>query len=281
MSSEIRQIAIYGKGGIGKSTIACNLSAAAAEKGEKVFQIGCSPKVDSTTFLNKGEIVQLDILKQTRIKGMSEAAIRECIVEGFKGILLAEAGGPLPAEGCAGRGVNVALDLLKKYGFAEKLGATLVIYDVIGDVVCGGFAQPMRSGYAKEIYLVTSGELMSLYAANNICIAVVTVAETKKAEVRIGGLINNMRGVKGEEELLEEFSKTIKVPVIAHIPRSGIVQEAEAEGGTVIEKRPDSEQARKYRELTEKVLKERETYLPDPIDLARIMELLRKYQALD
>ncbi len=280
MTREVRQIALYGKGGIGKSTVACNISASLAEMGIKVMHVGCSPKIDSTSFLHGGVIVEPNILEQSRKKGISEEAIDGCIVTGYRGILLAEAGGPAPAEGCAGRGVMVALDLLTKHKIFERYDIDFAIYDVIGDIVCGGFAQPMRAGYAKEVYMVTSGELMSLYSANNICIAIKTLSETKKAEVRLGGFINNMRGVTKERELMEEFAEILEVPVLAYIPRSGIVQEAEGEGGTVIEKRPNTELAKIYRGLAENIYNKTETYLPSPIDLDRIMELLRKYQAL-
>ncbi|MBI2876450.1 MAG: hypothetical protein HYY20_06175 [Candidatus Tectomicrobia bacterium] len=278
MTQQARQIALYGKGGIGKSTIASNLSVALADLGEKVFQIGCSPKIDSTAFLNGGEIVQPDILEQTRRKGDAKEHLMACIQRGYRGILCAETGGPEPAVGCAGYGVKLALDLLREHDLIAELGATFVIYDVIGDVVCGGFAQPMRSGYAREIYLVTSGEMLSLYSANNICGAVRAMSE-EGADVQVGGIINNMRGVVQERELVEEFGRMVGAPVLAYIPRSPIVQEAEGEGGTVLEKRPDSPQAEVYRELARALLEARETVLPTPVELEEILALIRRHRA--
>lgn len=275
----VRQIALYGKGGIGKSTIANNIAVALTELGEKVFQMGCSPKIDSTSFLNGGEIVRPDILSQTRDKGNNKEYILECIKKGYKGILCAETGGPEPAVGCAGYGVKLALDLIKEYNIIEEAGVSFVIYDVIGDVVCGGFAQPMRSGYAGEIYLVTSGEMLSLYSANNICGAVKAMSE-EGADVRLGGLINNMRGVEGEHDLVEEFGRMLGVPILGYIPRSNIVQEAEGEGGTVLEKRPDSTQAQTYRDLAKRILEEEETFIPTPIELEDVLNIIKRYHAL-
>jgi len=278
---EIRQIAIYGKGGIGKSTVACNLSLALTELGEKVFQMGCSPKVDSTSLLNKGQLVQPTILDRTRDGMVTEEVVKECIIQGSKGVLLAESGGPDPAEGCAGRGVMVALDLIKNTGILKDAGVTFVIYDVIGDVVCGGFAQPIRGGYANEIYLITSGELMSLYSANNICLAIKTLHEKKRAKVKVAGIINNMRGVEKEEELVTEFGDSIGIPVLAYIPRSKLIQKAEAQSAPVMERYPESELAHIFRSLAKKILELKGGYIPQPMGLEEIMDLLRKYKALD
>lgn len=277
---KIRQIAMYGKGSIGKSTIANNISLALTEMGHKVMQVGCSPKADSTALLMGGEITERDILSTTREMGIEEAAVRSCVQEGYKGVLCAESGGPEPGAGCAGRGVALALDCLTKFNIYDKLGVDFVIYDAIADVVCGGFGQPMKAGYAEEIYLVTSGELMSIYSTNNICIAVKTVAESG-ANTRVGGLICNLRGVMNEVPLLEEFSKLISVPIMGFVPRSEIVQLAEAQSGTVIQIYPDSEMAELYRELAKKIVENPGKYLPTPITLEDIKELGKKYQAFE
>ncbi len=229
--------------------------------------------------MNGGEIVEPDILEQTRDKGSSKEDIEECIKRGYRGVLCAETGGPEPAVGCAGYGVKLALDLLQEHDLISGLGATFVIYDVIGDVVCGGFAQPMRSGYAREIYLITSGEMLSLYSANNICAAVLAMSE-EGADCRIGGIINNMRGVKQERELVEDFGQMIGSPVLAYVPRSAIVQEVEAEGGTVLEKRPDSQQAEIYRGLAKTLLADKDPVLPTPVELEDILDLIKRHRAL-
>jgi nitrogenase iron protein NifH len=280
MASQIRQIALYGKGGIGKSTIASNISATLAEKGLKVFQMGCSPKIDSTSLLNNGKILEQDILTKIRTAGTTKEGFKQCIVEGHGGVLLAESGGPEPATGCAGKGVSHALDLLSRTRLLEELGVQFVIYDVIGDVVCGGFAQPMRAGYAQEIYIVSSGELMSIYSANNICVAIKELS-SQGASVKVGGLINNMRGVPSEDELMKEFARLLNIPILATIPRDKIVQEAEAEGGTVVEKRPDSPIAHCYRELAENILHNTFLGIPTPLKLEDILDLLRRYQEVE
>lgn len=277
MENSVCKIALYGKGGIGKSTIACNIAAALAERGEKVFQMGCSPKIDSTAFLNGGEILQPDILTKIRTNP-SKQNVLSCIKEGYRGTLIAESGGPEPATGCAGRGVAAALDLMSRYKIVEELGATFAIFDVIGDVVCGGFAQPMQSGFAEVVYIVTSGELMALYSANNICVAIKEIKARKDVNLLVGGLINNMRGVEGEQEIVNEFARRLGIKVMAHIPKSSAVQEAEGEGGTVIEKLPNSEQAAMYRELAENILHNQDLVVPTPVELEEVMELTKRYQ---
>ena len=272
-----REMAFYGKGGVGKSTIACNLSAVLAESGYKVMQVGCNPKIDSTALLLGGEPSDVNVLEHTRNHGPDEATVRQTIVKGYKGVLCVESGGPEPAEGCAGRGVNLALDLLKRYGIYDKMQVQFVIYDVIADVVCGGFAQPMRAGYAREVYLVTSGELMSLYSANNICKAICTIAASG-ADVRVAGIVNNMRNVQNEQALVSEFSESIGVPVMAHIPRHPIVQEGESRGATVVEAFPTSPQATAYRTLAKQILENENRYMPTPLELEDIIGLLRKYK---
>jgi nitrogenase iron protein NifH len=190
-----------------------------------------------------------------------------------------ESGGPEAAEGCAGRGNALALDLLKQHKIKEKLGLDFVIYDVIGDVVCGGFAQPMRAGYAQEVYLVCSGELMAMYSANNICIA---ISDLKKrgAQVGVAGIICNMRNIEKERDVVEEFSALISVPVIAYIPRDRIVQDAESNGCTVVEYAPNHPQSKLYQALAEDIIVNRspeKVFHPTPIELEDIMDLMRKY----
>jgi len=277
---EKRQISIYGKGGVGKSTVASNLAVALADKGRKVMQVGCSPKSDST-YLILGKMCEPTILDRVRAKGSSEKSVTECLKTGYKGIVCAESGGPEPAQGCAGRGVLLSLNLLKKYRLFEKHETDFIIFDVIADVVCGGFAQPMRKGFATEVYIVTSGELMSLYSMNNICYAVKTMNELKGVEVKIGGLIDNMRGVPREKDLVEEFSKLIGTPVIAHIPRTDLIPEAGVYKKTVVEHSPDSDVASEFRKLADIVLEPRGVF-PKPMEpkesIPKILELLRRYQ---
>ncbi|TDA68021.1 MAG: hypothetical protein D9V47_08920 [Clostridia bacterium] len=278
----VREIAIYGKGSCGKSTVATNIAYCFQQMGQKVMLVGCSPKSDSTVFLLGGRIPTRNILDYSRSTPITDANIQEIIYEGARGIKCVEAGGPAPAEGCAGRGVALALDVLKRLKVYRKLGITMVIYDVIADVVCGGFSQPMRGGYAREVYLVSSGELMAVYSANNICAAIADLAQSG-VDVGVGGIIVNERGVARERDLMTEFGERIGVPIIGFIPRSPLVQQAERLGGTVVEKLPRSPQAQCYYDVANAIAARtpEDVAIPTPITLPEIMGLLRKYQALD
>lgn len=274
-----RQIAIYGKGGIGKSTISANLSAALSHHGIQILQVGCDPKHDSTSLLNNGKLLPT-ILDRTRNGGATKELVEEAIFTGYNGVLCAESGGPEPGIGCAGRGVMVALQLLSDFSVYENYGIDLAIYDVLGDVVCGGFAQPIRRGFAEEIYLICSGELLALYSVNNLAKGIRAVTEENE-RFKVGGLINNMRGVISEQEIVTEFSKQIGVPIISHIPRSKEVQQAELQGKTVIEALPNSKQAKIYRDLATKVLGNKIRVVPEPIELEDIIEIINRCQNED
>jgi nitrogenase iron protein NifH len=283
----MRQIAIYGKGGIGKSTTACNLSAALADSGKRGMQVGCDPKQDSTTTL-AGRFLPslLDTLQDNKISfdagaGQSQVSptlIEKFIVKGFNDVLCIEAGGPKPGVGCAGRGVLVALEYIQRNNLYERYGIDFVVYDVLGDVVCGGFAAPMRKGFASEVYLLTSAELMALYAANNIATTIQRLAN-ERMNVRVGGIIHNQRNVLGEVNMLEEFADRLGVPIMAHIPRSADVQKAELHGKTVVEALPDSHQTNVYRRLAEQIVNNTNRYVPRPYEsLAELQGLLRNHQ---
>jgi nitrogenase iron protein NifH len=280
MTEILRQISIYGKGGVGKSTITNNLAIRFSEIGRHVMLVGCSPKADST-YLLLGKRCEPTVLNNIRLKGANLSCIQECVKDGYRGILCAETGGPETATGCAGRGVFHALQLIKKFGVMEKNAIDFAIYDVIADVVCGGFSQPMKKGYASEIYIVTSGELMSLYAANNICNAVLAINASHESQALLGGLIHNQRGMPGEVELVEEFAERIKIPLLAHIPRSDLVQKAEGNKGTVLQYYPDSEISNSLQNLADKIITSRGV-LPQPIELIisieYISQLVNRYQ---
>ena len=226
----MRKIAIYGKGGIGKSTVSAHLSAAISVKGKRVMQIGCDPKADSTINLTGGRPV-LPVLEHLRKK--KDAALDEVVYRGFNGIYCAECGGPSPGVGCAGRGIITAFDFLEKKGAFLRYEPDVVLYDVLGDVVCGGFAMPIRDGYAEEVYIVTSGEKMSLFAARNIALAVEQFKERNYA--RLGGIILNAKNVPHEEKVVGELCEDLGVPLLAKIPRSDDINRWEQENKTVIE----------------------------------------------
>ncbi len=244
------RIAVYGKGGIGKSTTVSNMSAALADRGLRVMQIGCDPKADSTVLLRGGEPMRT-VLELVREKGQS-VALEDMIRTGYGGIVCAEAGGPSPGTGCAGRGIIAALEKLKEKGAYEICRPDVVFYDVLGDVVCGGFTMPMRPGYAQHVFVVTSGENMSIHAAANIAVAVENFGSRGYAD--FAGLILNRRNVKNEEAKVAELAEDIHSSVVGALDRSDLVLEAEELGKTVVEAFPDSDMARQYRTLADAVL---------------------------
>lgn len=268
----IRQIALYGKGGIGKSTISSNLTAALTIMGVKPAQIGCDPKADSVNTLMGGKFIDTisDIVREW---GNSDESIRKAICNGFNDILCMESGGPIPGQGCAGRGVLVALDLIRQYKIFEQYNIDLVVYDVLGDIVCGGFAQPIRHGFAEEVYIVTSGEYMALYAANNIAFSIKQFAE-QGLKVRVGGIIGNLRNIPDENKILENFAERLKLPIIQKIPRSDYVQKSELQGKTVVEAFPESTQAGIYFELASKILNNKDKLIPEPLSKQELVGLM-------
>ena len=244
------KIAVYGKGGIGKSTTVSNLSAALTDMGLRVMQIGCDPKADSTVSLHGKERIST-VLELVREK-KNDFTLEEMTALGYGGVVCVEAGGPQPGLGCAGRGIIAALEKLAEKGAYDVYQPDVVFYDVLGDVVCGGFSMPMRSGYADKIFVITSGENMAIHAAANIAMAVESFRGRGYAQ--LGGVILNRRNVKNEEEKVAELAADIGSEVIASLSRSETVQQAEELGKTVIEAFPDSPMADEYRALARKLL---------------------------
>lgn len=243
------KIAIYGKGGIGKSTTTSNLAAALSKK-YKVMQIGCDPKADSTkNLLHKKQI--RTVLEQIKEKE-DNVTLEDIVYEGYNGVLCVEAGGPTPGIGCAGLGIITAFQKLEELQAFEVYKPDIVLYDVLGDVVCGGFAMPIRDGYAEHIFIVTSGEMMALFAADNITKAVDNFKN--RGYARVAGVILNERKVKNEREIVEKFAEESGNEVIQVIRRSDDVQRAEELGKTVIEALPDSDIAKDYESLAEKMI---------------------------
>lgn len=243
----MRRIAVYGKGGIGKSTTVGNVSAALAARGLKVIQIGCDPKADSTRAVAGRKIPT--VLETMRADPDPE--LEDVVFEGPNGVLCVECGGPRPGVGCAGRGIIAAFELLESLDMTSVYRPDVILYDVLGDVVCGGFAMPIRNGYARDVFVVTSGEMMALYAASNISYAVNDL--TGDGYARLGGLIQNSRGVKDEDSLVDRAAEEMGTKVVHRLPRDPAVQRSEERGCTVVDGEPDSAMASSYRELAGKL----------------------------
>ncbi|MBR0434520.1 MAG: AAA family ATPase [Lachnospiraceae bacterium] len=243
------KIAIYGKGGIGKSTTVSNIAVALAERGMSVMQIGCDPKADSTTLLRGGEKMDtvLDLVRSKK-----DFELSDMVRVGYKGVVCVEAGGPTPGLGCAGRGIIAALEKLEEKKAYEVYKPDVVLYDVLGDVVCGGFSMPMRGGYADKVFVVTSGENMAIYAAANIAMAVANFKG--RGYATLGGIILNKRNVKDEEEKVETLASDIDSRIVGTLSRSDTVTEAESLGKTVMEAFPESEMACEYRKLADSIM---------------------------
>ena len=273
----MRKVAVYGKGGIGKSTTTQNTVAALAEMGRKVMVVGCDPKADSTRLL-MGGLGQKTVLDTLREEG-EDVDLDDVLRPGYGYTMCTESGGPEPGVGCAGRGIITSINLLEQLGaYDEEKNLDYVFYDVLGDVVCGGFAMPMREGKAQEIYIVCSGEMMAMYAANNICKGIVKFAEA--GGVRLGGLICNSRNVDNEREMIEEFARRLGTQMIHFLPRDNDVQRAEIKRKTVIEWNPYAPQADEYRALARKIDANSLFVIPKPIDIDELETLLVEYGLL-
>ncbi|KHL93447.1 nitrogenase iron protein [Paenibacillus sp. IHB B 3415] len=261
MAKKLKQIAIYGKGGIGKSTTTSNISAALSVAGYKVMQFGCDPKSDSTNTLRGGEYIPtvLDSLRDNH-----SVRAQDVIFRGFNGIYCVEAGGPAPGVGCAGRGIITSVSLMKQQRVFEELDLDFVIYDVLGDVVCGGFAVPVREGIAEHVYTVTSADFMAIYAANNLFKGIHKYSQDGGA--LLGGVIANSINAPYAKEIVDDFVSRTDTRVVEYVPRSLTVTQSELQGKTTIEAAPDSEQAKVYRSLAQNIAEHTVSKVPAPLE---------------
>jgi len=270
----MRQIAIYGKGGIGKSTTTQNLVAGLVSLNKKVIIVGCDPKADSTRLMlhAKAQTTVMDLIRERGT--VEDLELSDVLKLGYGGVKCVESGGPEPGVGCAGRGVITAINFLEAEG-AYTPDLDFVFYDVLGDVVCGGFAMPIREGKAEEIYIVVSGEMMAMYAANNIAKGILKYATSGK--VRLAGLICNSRNTDKEAQLIEALAKRLGTQMIHFVPRDNQVQRAELRRMTVIEYSPEHAQAEEYRQLARKIADNKMLVIPKPLAMEELEELLMEF----
>jgi nitrogenase iron protein NifH len=274
----LRQCAIYGKGGIGKSTTTQNLVAGLAELGKKVMIVGCDPKADSTRLILHSK-AQNTIMEMAAEAGtVEDLELEDVLKTGYGEIKCVESGGPEPGVGCAGRGVITAINFLEEEGAYEE-DLDFVFYDVLGDVVCGGFAMPIRENKAQEIYIVVSGEMMAMYAANNISKGIVKYANS--GGVRLAGLICNSRNTDREDELIMALAERLGTTMIHFVPRDNAVQRAEIRRMTVIEYDPTHKQADEYRTLAQKVIDNTNLNIPTPITMDELEDLLMEFGIME
>jgi nitrogenase iron protein NifH len=266
----MRQIAFYGKGGIGKSTTQQNTMAAMAEQGKRIMIVGCDPKADSTRLMLHAKAQTSVMSTAAELGSVEDVELEDVLREGYRGVKCVESGGPEPGVGCAGRGVITSINFLEANGAYNNLD--YVTYDVLGDVVCGGFAMPIREKKAQEIYIVTSGEMMAMYAANNIARGILRYAHT--GGVRLGGLICNSREVDNERELIEELARRLNTQMIHFLPRDKAVQRAELRRMTVLEYDPEAPMAQEYRTLARKIDENKMMNIPTPIEMDDLEQLL-------
>jgi nitrogenase iron protein NifH len=267
MSKELKKIAIYGKGGIGKSTTTSNISAALVEAGYKVLQFGCDPKSDSTNTLRDGKYIPtvLDLLRKN-----PKVDAHDAIFQGFQGVYCVEAGGPAPGVGCAGRGIITAVELLKQQNIFEELDLDFVIFDVLGDVVCGGFAVPVREGIAEHVFTVSSSDFMSVYASNNLMKGIKKYSNAGGA--LFGGVIANSINNPYQKAIIDDFVEKTGTQVVEYVPRSITVTQAELSGRTTIEAAPNTPQAEVYRSLARKIAAHTQSRVPTPLEIDELRE---------
>ena len=276
--AKLRQAAIYGKGGIGKSTTTQNLVAALAEAGKKVMIVGCDPKADSTRLILHSKAQNSVMELAAEAGSVEDLELEDVLSVGFGDVKCVESGGPEPGVGCAGRGVITAINFLEEEGAYDE-DLDFVFYDVLGDVVCGGFAMPIRENKAQEIYIVCSGEMMAMYAANNIAKGIVKYANS--GGVRLAGLICNSRNTDREDELIMALAEKLGTQMIHFVPRDNAVQHAEIRRMTVIEYDPTHKQADEYRALARKIVDNTKFVIPTPITMDELEELLMEFGIME
>jgi len=272
----MRKFCVYGKGGIGKSTMVSNIAVALAENSQRVMVVGCDPKADSTRNIIGKRIPT--ILDAFREKGPGRMKLEEIVFVGFNGVYCAESGGPEPGIGCAGRGVITAAEMLARLGAFDDLDLDVLIYDVLGDVVCGGFAMPLRNSLVDDVYIVTTCDSMSIYAANNICRGIRRFAV--RGEVLLGGIIYNGRSVVDEPSIIDGFAGRLGSQVVGRMPMNDLIPRSEIHHKTVMEYAPDSNIAETFKKIGKAIVENRKKAVPEPLSDEELNEINREVEDL-
>jgi light-independent protochlorophyllide reductase subunit L len=221
-----RVFAVYGKGGIGKSTTSSNLSVAFSKLGKRVLQIGCDPKHDSTFTLTKQLMpTVIDVLESVEFHS-EELDVDDFVFEGYNGVMCVEAGGPPAGTGCGGYVVGQTVKLLKQHHLLED--TDVVIFDVLGDVVCGGFAAPLQ--HAERALIVTANDFDSIFAMNRIVSAIST--KSKNYKVRVGGCIANRSSATDQ---IDGFNEQVGMKRLAHFPDLDVIRKSRLKKSTLFE----------------------------------------------
>jgi len=268
ISGGAKVFAVYGKGGIGKSTTSSNLSVAFSKLGKRVLQIGCDPKHDSTFTLTKRLMpTVIDVLEEADFH-TEELRTEDFVYEGYNGVMCVEAGGPPAGTGCGGYVVGQTVKLLKEHHLLED--TDVVIFDVLGDVVCGGFAAPLQ--HAERALVVAANDFDSIYAMNRIVAAI--KAKSKNYKVQLGGVIANRSAATDQ---IQRFNDVVGLGTLAHFPDLDAIRRSRLKKSTLFEMEPDDEIAAvqaEYLRLAQALWDGAEPQLATPMRDRDLFELL-------
>jgi len=270
----MERIAIYWKGWIWKSTMSCNISASFSKIWKKTLQVWCDPKADSTKKLTNGRriISIMDMLS----KNDDFVWIDELVVKWFNWIDCIEAGWPIPWTWCAWRWISKMFEIFDDVDLLEE-DYDVLLFDVLWDVVCWGFASPMRMWYWEKIFIVISEEIMSMYACNNICKA---IKQYSRNGIYVWWVIVNARSNTLDKEIIEEFVKKIWLEIIAFIPRSDVIACAEYKAKTVLEFDPEAKVIENFDKLVSDIIsiKKENQKDPKPMSEEEFDEFFKKFE---
>lgn len=272
----MERIAFYGKGGIGKSTIATSASLILARKNHRVLHVGCDPKHDSSLVLVKDPNKFKTVVDQI-FSGAEDLEPEDLIMEGIEGIHCVESGGPQAGRGCGGRAVSRSFEVFEEIELVDSDLYDTVVYDVLGDVVCGGFAAPMRRSARSKVVVVLSEEMMAAYAANRIAAA---VTQFRSNGIVLAGLVVNLKNNQADLSPIARFAKALNTVVLGVIPRDPLVCEAEIYRKSIVDYAPHSPVAKEISSIVDKVLSIDRNLcsVPTPLLDHKVREIMRGFR---